>query len=300
VEPAVSEYVSQLICAGHVNWDVTLFVDRLPGPDDEAVIAEQSQAGGGSASNVAAVLAGLDCEVSLLGSVGTDEHGVLARRELADAGVDCDYLREVAGATTVKYLLVDDAGDVSVLANDGVNEAFTADDVPEAAIRDADHLHLTSQRPATAIGLADAAGRANVPVSFDPGRRLGDRDFRAVVDAADLLFLNEREEATAREMGLLPPTDGLTVVVTCGPDGAQLRSERRNVSHPGFDVDPVDTAGAGDAFAAGFLAARLDGADDEHALAVGNTCGALASRTTGARTYLSWSDVNALLDVGPD
>ncbi|MHB9286348.1 carbohydrate kinase family protein [Halobacteriales archaeon Cl-PHB] len=291
--------MSRIICAGHVNWDVTLFVDRLPEADGEAVVTEQSQAGGGSASNAAAVLAGLACDAAILGSVGTDEHGVLARRELADAGVDCRYLRETAGETAVKYLLVDEAGDVSILANDGVNEAFTADDLPGTAVRAADHLHLTGQRPATAIALAEVAAAADVPVSFDPGRRLGDRDFRAVVDAADLLFLNDREEATAREMGLLPPTDGLTVVVTCGPDGAQLRTEHRTVEHPGFDVDPVDTAGAGDAFAAGFLAAQLDGADDDRALAVGNACGALASRTTGARTYFSWSDVDALLDVGP-
>ena len=53
------------MCAGHVNWDITLRVDRLPGPDDEARVRERSEGGGGSAANVAAALAMLSCEARL-------------------------------------------------------------------------------------------------------------------------------------------------------------------------------------------------------------------------------------------
>ncbi len=47
----------RVLCAGHVNWDVTICVDDLPAPDGESVVTDQYQAGGGSAANTAAALA---------------------------------------------------------------------------------------------------------------------------------------------------------------------------------------------------------------------------------------------------
>jgi ribokinase len=297
-DDAAGGHGAQVVCAGHVNWDVTLQVTRLPEPDGESHIHDQTQAGGGSASNTAAVLAGLDYEPLLLGSVGDDEYGRLALAELADAGVDCTHVRRVDGAdTTVKYLLVDDAGEVMVLANDGANEQFGATDLPAETLEGAAHLHLTGQRPDTALALARRAREAGVPVSVDPGRRFDDREFDPVLELAETVFFNEPEAEAARERGLAEQATALTVCKR-GDGGAVARGPDGTVTHPGFAVDPVDTAGAGDAFAAGFLAARLDGAGVERALAVGNACGALAARTAGARASLSWAQVEELLADG--
>lgn len=279
-----------VICAGHVNWDVTLYVDTLPETDGEAVVLDQTQAGGGSASNTATVLASLGREATLLGSIGDDEYGSLAQQGLSDAGVDCEILIRVSGATTVKHLVVDEEGQVMVLANDGVNEAFTAADLDDGTLGDAARLHLTSQDPETAKTLAKRAVEAGVPVSFDPGRRVDRRDYGPVVELADVVFLNESEATVARERGLLDGCDGLAVVKR-GEGGAEAWTDDGRVAHSGFEVDPVDTTGAGDAFAAGFLAIRLDNGTVEQALAVGNACGALAAQSSGAQTSISWADV---------
>ncbi len=285
--------MTRVVCAGHLNWDVTLHVDVLPDPDGEGKIDEQSQAAGGSAANTAAALASLGLEAALLGSVGDDENGHLARRELDAAGVDCTPVVEIeGGATTVKYLVVDAKGEVMVLANDGVNEAFTAADLDDALLADADHLHLTGQAPETAAALARRASAADVPVSVDPGRRIDDRDFRDVVAKATYLFLNDREAARARENGLVDATEA-TTVITRGASGGELRTGSETITHPGFDVDVVDTAGAGDAFAAGFLAAQLDGRGLRETLAVANAAGALAAQQPGARSSPSWETVQS-------
>lgn len=283
-----------VICAGHVNWDVTLRVDRLPERDGEAVIERQTASGGGSAANVAGTLAGLDVSVSLLGSVGDDDEGAAARAELEATGVDCSHVVKVAGVpTTTKYLVVDARGDTMVLGHEGANEAFEAADLPPTAFVATDHLHLTSQPPETAVRLAQRARDAGVAVSFDPGRRVGDRDFEATLSLADVVFLNDREAAA---LSSAPDSvDGRIVVVKHGQDGAAVHADDGTYTHSGLDVDPVDTAGAGDAFAAGFIAARREGAGYERALAVANVCGALASRTTGARTTLAWDDVQERL-----
>lgn len=284
--------MARVVCAGHVNWDVTLRVDRLPAPDGEAVVGGQQEAGGGSAANTAAVLAGLGCEPVLLGSVGEDRYAERARRELTEAGVDCSHLQTAVGeATTIKYLVVDEDGEVMVLANDGANEAFTAGDLSRETLESADHLHLTSQRPETALALAEAADAAGLSVSLDPGRRLDRRDYRAALERADVVFLNAREATTVREDGWLRSGNRLTVVKQ-GADGAEVRWPGGTASQPAADVGVVDTTGAGDAFAAGFIAARLDGAGHEDALAVANACGATAVQTVGARTAVSWADVD--------
>lgn len=285
----------EILCAGHVNWDVTMQVDSLPAHDGEAVIADQWESGGGSASNTAGVIASLGQEPLLLGSVGADRYGELALHELEKAGVDCSAVRVVEnGETTVKYLVVDEDGRVMVLANDGANEAFSATDLPDDRLRAARHLHLTSQHPDTARDLARRATEAGITVSIDPGRRLEDRNFADVILYADVVFFNDREADAALENGLVPPADGDCVtVVKEGHGGASLWNGNDKISHEGFEVEPMDTAGAGDAFAAGFLLARLDGASDEEALAVGNACGAIAVQSLGARSVITWEDIRS-------
>jgi len=277
--------MTDVLAAGHVNWDVTLRVDDLPAPDAESFIRSQRGSGGGSAANVAAALSGLAVEAGLVGSVGDDQNGLLATRELREAGVDLRGLRAVDdGETAVKYLLVDDDGEVSVLGNDGANEAVAPDDIDPAYVRESRHVHLTSQRPDTAARLAELATAAGIPVSIDPGRRLGERDFSRAVELADVIFLNEPEAETALDRPPAEAFPGQTLVCKRGADGAAVYGPDGRADHPGFDIDPEDTTGAGDAFAAGFIATRLDGGDLHRQLAVGNACGALAAREEGART----------------
>ena len=137
-----------VLCAGHINWDVTMFVDSLPDPDGEVGIERLIQSGGGSAANVAAGLVGLDRSASLYGSVGGDDTGALALRELDRVGVDCGHVFiDAEGTTSVKYLVVDATGEVMVFSNEGANESFCTEDISAQLFRGVDHLHLTSQSP---------------------------------------------------------------------------------------------------------------------------------------------------------
>jgi ribokinase len=291
----------RIVAAGHVNWDVTLRVDALPEPDGEARIVSQRRSGGGSAANAAVALAGFDVDTGLVGSVGDDENGLLARRELDRVGVDLDGLRVVDDAeTSVKYLVVDGDGEVMVLGNDGANEAVAPADVDVDYVRAADHVHLTSQRPETATRIAELATEVGATVSFDPGRRLDERDYAATIERCDILFVNDREALEILEEDATYAESEVgdrVVVVKHGAEGATAHTPTGSFEHPGFDVEPVDTTGAGDAFAAGFIAVLLDHPDDyERALEFANACGALAAQAEGARTAPTYPEVEAFLD----
>jgi ribokinase len=276
-----------IVCAGHINWDVRLHVDRLPTPDGEGLIERRHESGGGSAANVAVGVAELGGTSHVLGSVGDDERGAKATRRLETAGVEA-HVRTAEKATTVKYILVDEAGDVALLGTDGANESFGTDDLPDGTLEGAGALHLTGQRPETAAELARRAPPETV-VSFDPGRRAADRDYGAVFEHVDVLFVN-RQEARALDVDV-PAT-----VTKRGAEGATWTGPDSVVESPGIDVEAVvDTTGAGDAFAAGFLTAWLDERDPTRALAVGNACGAVAVGVEGPDANLSWERIESML-----
>ncbi|GAB3418211.1 carbohydrate kinase family protein [Haloparvum alkalitolerans] len=253
-----------VLCAGHINWDVTMQVARLPEPDGEQRIDHLQQAGGGSAANVAVGLTGLNAETLLFGSVGGDDSGALALQELDRAGVDPGNVMVANDrATSVKYLIVDETGEVMVLANEGANEAFGAADLDPDDLAGSDHLHLTGQNAASASDLAALAHERGVPVSFDPGRQVGNRAYADAIAASDLLFVNDREAAALGRTGTLDPEapESTALVVKLGAGGAEVRLPGGERVHaPAYDVDVVDTTGAGDAFAAGFLGACFESA----------------------------------------
>ncbi|WP_143415390.1 carbohydrate kinase family protein, partial [Halorubrum sp. SD612] len=153
--------VPKVVSAGHINWDVTIHVESLPEPDGETRIDRLEQSGGGSAANVAVGLVDLGGQSVVYGSVGGDESGALALRELASAGVDPgQVLVDAAEPTSVKYVIVDGGGELLMLANDGANESFSAAGLDRDTLAAADHLHLTGQQPETAAALATPAAAA--------------------------------------------------------------------------------------------------------------------------------------------
>jgi ribokinase len=277
-----------VLVVGHLNWDITLRVDALPAPDGEAAIVAREEHAGGSAGNVAVGLAQLGVAVGVAGCVGTDTRGRQILEALAAAGVDTDAVQQHASLpTTQKHVLVDPAGEVMVLGAAGANAGFDPTALPAGWPQGLRRLHLTSQRAAQAATLAATATAAGVRVSVDPGRRI-DADVTAATADATEVFLNDREAAVAVEV---TPTTTRSVVVKHGPDGAELRRASDRITHPGFPAVATDTTGAGDAFAAGYLAAALRGDPPERRLAVANACGAAAAAAAGARPQLSWADI---------
>jgi sugar/nucleoside kinase (ribokinase family) len=128
------------------------------------------------------------------------------------------------------------------------------------------------------------------PASVGFLREVGVETFLSWTEGADLLFANREEAETLAETTDVAAQIQILgrrfsrVVVKLGPDGAAVGGrDGIRVQRPAPAVTVVDTSGAGDAFAAGFLAAELSGKSEADCLAAGIATGSRAVQTVGAQ-----------------
>ena len=222
---------------------------------------------GGSAANMAVGVAALGGRAGFVGLIGPDRLGELFSGDLAKAGVAYATPPDPAGTATARCLvMVTQDAQRSMCTFPGAAHRLSVAQIDEAQVASAATLYLEgylwdspSARAALehAIRVARAAGRkvAVTPSDIACVERCGDR-YRQLIAAGqvDMLFLN-REELTA----LAGSEDELAgqvelLVVTDGPRGAVAVKGSERVAAPAAPVARVvDTTGAGDLFAAGFL-----------------------------------------------
>ncbi|MHB1165141.1 MAG: carbohydrate kinase family protein [Candidatus Nanopelagicales bacterium] len=282
---------------GDVMLDVTA---RISSPlayasDTPAIVSMQA---GGSAANTAGWLAASGHHPAFVGRIGDDDPGSSAREALAARGVEAHLAVSPGRSTGVCIVIVDARGERTMLPDPGANADLRAEDLDAARVAAGDHLHLSGYvllNPAcAAAGLAilDRARQAGATTSLDPSSaaplRAGAGAMRAAMTLVDLVIANEEEAealtgeqdpgaALAALAGLVP-----VAVVKRGAAGAMARSGSEYVSAPAFAATVVDTTGAGDSFAAGFLPAWTAGLGLAAALAAGLDLASVAVGRVGA------------------
>jgi ribokinase len=260
--------------------------------------------GGGAAANVAAWLAAERAPVVLVARVGDDVAGRGAVAELRAGGVDVACVAvDGAGAVTGTCVVVIGAdGERTMLPDRGANLMVSVDDVLRAPFAPGGHLHLSGyallHEGPRAAGLAalERARAAGMTVSIDPASAAplaaaGPERALAWLRGADTLLPNRDEarvltgeddpERAAR--ALARAAAAREVVVTLGGDGALWTDGDAVVRAECPATAVVDTTGAGDAFAAGWIAARRAGAGVPAALAAACALGTRAVGRAGAR-----------------
>ena len=257
--------------------------------------------GGGSAANTAAWLAHLGHAVTYVGRVGADVLGRAAVDELAEDGVDVRVGVDPDLPSGVCVVVVTPDGERAMFPSTGANAGLVQDDLPSELFTRPNHLHLSGYsllndgsraagiaalRLGTQAGLTTSVDPASVGLLLERGAEafLGWSTGCGVLlaNAEEAQLLSGRSELAEAGAALLS-TYGEVVVKTgasgalwFGPGGATVHA-------PAVDVEVVDTTGAGDTFAAGFLPTWRAGGAPAAALAAGCAAAALVVGRAGAR-----------------
>jgi ribokinase len=234
---------------------------------DEALAQVQpTRAGGGQAANTAHALARLGYRSAMVGRVGTDDDGRFLLQELAPAE---GKLVKRAGETGRVYVLLDEDGERRNLVWPAANDEFSPADLPRRPPR-ARFAYFTSfvgDGPLEAqLALLERLPD-DVEVCFDPGEiyaRKGVKRFLPLIGRCAYLFATEDELEILCGLALPEALDFLLnagvglVVCKMGSRGARLVGRRVDLYVPPQPAEVVDVTGAGDLFAAGFIAGMLE------------------------------------------
>ena len=258
---------------------------------------------GGAESNLAIALSRLGLSAGWAGYLGDDEPGQLVLDRIRAEGVDTSRVSRIEGRPTGLYLREQVGADVRVYYYRQGSAASTMqrDAFDPAYLGGARFVHLTGITPALSEGCrafvlwaAREAGASGARVSFDVNYRSKlwgtkeAREFAEEILPEVYLLLAGDEEARAlwdrddetlvRELAGLGPEE---VVLKTGSAGSLALVDGEILEHPAFRVPEVDPVGAGDAFAAGYLAGHLWGLPAKERLRAANAMGALSVATLG-------------------
>ena len=251
-------------------------IDRLSG-------AVTSELVGGNAVNVAVQAAGCGLRAAYAGAVGPagEAEGDRVVAALAARKVDTSLIARHDRPTSVTQILVGADGDRRIVHEDfGACAGWTPDPDTLAVLLRARHVHIGWLQDGGALRRALVA--AGVPVSQDVTVNAAPEDLGVMGLTLAFASLPEAEagQAEARAADLLA-AGARGVVVTLGRQGSLALLDGHVWRAKALPVEAVDTTGAGDAFIAGFLAARLRGADVPGALAAGHRIAARCCQHPG-------------------
>jgi ribokinase len=304
-----------IVVYGDLVTDVVMHVERLPVEANRVQNIRSISIEPGGAGNSLIVAARLGARAVALGTIGEDGNGQQVYDILHAEGVDVTYVQRGSATQNMTVLvLVDDAGEHVFLVHEGHGENLRLDSLQRTVIREAGvffipgyALHEPRVGPIApeAIEIAVAAG---VPVMSDLGPIVGDTRYREaslmVLRASAVTLLTEEEACTfsgqlqgdAAAAALLAVGAGCVVLKRGGEGCVVYRPAQPAIRIPGIPVKAIDTSGAGDSFAAGFMADWLLHGDIERAARFANAVGAakVQKRGTG-RQMPTRAEIEALL-----
>lgn len=265
-----------VLALGTCNIDFLMNVPRFAVADDEVDTEKLTVSLGGSAANFAIKTSTLGLKTGIMARIGNDNFGNYISTSFKENNVNTERLVPIDEKTGMAFIAVDDSGERSIYTYMGANSKFELLKPDIRLIKNSEILHLTGMYIEV---VEEASKHANI-LSFNPGALLASFGMKAIEDIlarTDILFLNKKEvsiltdEDCATGAKLLVDAGVKMVVVTLGKDGSILYTGDQEVHQASNIVKPVDTTGAGDSFAAGFINGFLRNKDLPNCLKDGNS-----------------------------
>jgi ribokinase len=292
--------MKKILCIGDLALDV---ISQLKEPinygNDTA--SRISSHPGGQAANVATWITRTHSKAQLVARVGNDPVGFALISDLDKYGVEHMNLMHSGRPTGVVVILVDSNGERTMFPDNGANADLEVSDLPPLA--DVDGVYVSGyalldfrsrEAVLSMIAKIKAAGK---PIYFDPtttgAMKIVSRDEvlswvklmdGILLNSEEALYLGDAKDVETAEKNLTAYTP--LVVIKLGSRGAMAVYKDTIAKVSAVTTNVVDTTGAGDSFAAGFIPKWLETNDLEAALSAGTALAAKCVATVGARPPL--------------
>ncbi|MSW47079.1 MAG: hypothetical protein F2704_01630 [Actinobacteria bacterium] len=294
--------MARILCIGDIMLDVIAFVPPALnyGEDTPSTIVTR---GGGAGANVASWAKSAGAESFLIARVGDDPAGVAVIAELDALGVQHSQRAVPELSTGVVVILVDPTGERTMIPDSGANAGLTIADLPNLSDFDAAYISGYSLlNPLSRDGVLEMITEIrakSIPIFFDPTTIGGMahvelHTIHGWLSLMDTLLMNEEEsfyltseneiESALASLLKFSPT----AVIKRGSFGA-VGKNRSGVyfSAPAKETVAIDTTGAGDSFAGGFIAQFLINQELSACIEAGLTQAALCVAIAGARPQVT-------------
>ncbi|UCE97899.1 MAG: carbohydrate kinase family protein [Dehalococcoidia bacterium] len=300
----------KVIGFGALNIDNIYRVGRIL-EDGESLINKADSFPGGSAANTIYCLSKLGIQTSFIGAVGNDNQGRLVIQDLNNMGVETKYIvvkeKERTGKT---QCFSDISGKRSIYVLPGANNLLSIDDINLSYINSAKYIHFSSfaddRQFKLTLELMDQID-PSVKVSFSPGLLCASKGIKALVpilSRTHVLFMNHDEIRTLVDRDVMSSSEicleyGCRIIaVTLGqglrlnrgttPVVSYIRDHNNAYYIKPIDIEGscVDTTGAGDAFAGGFLYGLINNKRLDECGQLGNIVALYSIKRMGARQGL--------------
>lgn len=303
--------MSRLLHTGQVIVDLVMALDTLPATGGD-VLAQSASFEAGGGFNVMAAARRNGLPVVYLGRHGSGRFGDLARAAMQAEGVEMAQAASTGKDTGLCVSLTEASTERTFISHIGAEGDLSAEDLAGVVPRADDYVYVSGYSlllDGKAQALLDwlLALPREITVVFDPGPLVKAPDsalMAALLPRIDIWTSNGPEALAFTGAGTLAealrdlnrhlPAEAL-LVVRDGPNGCWVSRQGKAEHVPGFQVQAVDSNGAGDAHAGVFLAGLAEGLTPAVAARRANAAAALAVTRWGPATSPGSAEVDALL-----
>ncbi|MBT2668438.1 ribokinase [Bacillus sp. ISL-4] len=242
---------------------------------------------GGKGANQAVAAARLGAEVSMVGCVGDDVYGEIILENLKKNHVNTEYVEPVTGAASGTAHITLSEGDNSIIVVKGANDFITPEYVKKAkkVIEESDIVMVQQEIPEETVEyLAELCNTLQKRLLLNPApaRKISE----AVIQQASFLTPNEHEFEilfNGRDRTKVLTEYPNKLFITEGKNGVRYFDGHEEKVVPSFEVEAVDTTGAGDTFNAAFAVAVAEGKGFDECLLFANRAASISVTKLGAQ-----------------